>query len=78
LWVKETQPVSKNKIIKMETGFDVDILIIRLLVTIAILINMFKFGYKFYVIRRNSNIPFVFLYFGAAYPHPLDPSSPNG
>jgi hypothetical protein len=39
---------------------------------------MFKFGYEFYVIRRNNAIPFVFLYFGAAYPHPLNPNSPNG
>ncbi len=39
---------------------------------------MFKFGYGFYVIRRNNAIPFVFLYFGAAYPHPLYPNSPNG
>ncbi len=46
--------------------------------SIAVLKNMFKFGYGFYVIRRNNAIPSVFLYFGAAYPHPLDPNSPNG
>jgi len=27
--------------------------------SIAVLINMFKFGYGFYVIRRNNTMPFV-------------------
>jgi hypothetical protein len=44
----------------------------------AVLKNMFKFGYGFSVIRRNNAMPFAYLYFGAAYPHPLIPNSPNG
>jgi hypothetical protein len=35
------------------------------------------FGYEFYVIRRNNAIPFVFLYFGAAYPHPFISEQPQ-
>jgi hypothetical protein len=27
--------------------------------SVEVLINMFKFGYKFYVIRRNNAIPFA-------------------
>jgi hypothetical protein len=32
-------------------------LFIHLSEFIAVLINMFKFGYKFYVVRRNNAIP---------------------